>query len=46
VDILVTGRVKFPFFPVETGISSIYPAQPAFGRKNGKPNQAVAGQFP
>jgi hypothetical protein len=40
------GVGKIPVIPVEPGISSIYPAQPAFGRENGGANQALAGKFP
>jgi hypothetical protein len=36
----------FPVIPVEAGISPILPSKPPFGRKNGTPNQAFAGQFP
>jgi hypothetical protein len=37
---------QFPVFPAEPGISSIFLAQPPFGRADGKSNQALAGEFP
>jgi hypothetical protein len=37
---------KFPVFPAIAGISSIFPAQPPFGRENSEANQALASQFP
>jgi hypothetical protein len=37
---------KFPVFPVETGILSIFPDLRCFDHENGQPNQALAGQFP
>jgi hypothetical protein len=40
------GRQKLPVFPVETGISSIFPTQPSFGCKNGEANQVLASEFP
>jgi hypothetical protein len=39
-------RAKLPVFPVETGISSIFPTQPSFGCKNGSENQVLACEFP
>jgi hypothetical protein len=40
------GGQKLPVFPVETGISSIFPTQPSFGCKNGSENQVLACEFP
>ncbi len=40
------GGAKFPVFPAETGILSIFRVQPPFGRENGEANQALAGGFP
>jgi len=37
---------KFPVFPVEPGISSIFGRQPPFGGEDGEVNQALAGEFP
>jgi hypothetical protein len=36
---------KFPFFPVEPGISLISSDNGRFGGENSVPNQALAGQF-
>jgi hypothetical protein len=37
---------KFPDFPVEPGIFSIFPARALFGRENAPVNQALISQFP
>jgi len=38
--------MKFPVFPVEPGISSIFPAQPPLDRENGEVNQSLARKLP
>jgi hypothetical protein len=42
--VIVEGQ--FPVFPVEPGISSIFPLPLPFGRENIEANQTFAGQFP
>jgi hypothetical protein len=37
-------RNKFPVFPVEPGISPIFPMQPLFRREDGEANQALASE--
>jgi hypothetical protein len=37
---------KFPVFPVEPGIPSIFSTNLPSGRENGEANQALASQFP
>jgi hypothetical protein len=37
---------KFPVFPVEPGISSIFPVEAPFGCENGEAHQAFAAEFP
>jgi hypothetical protein len=42
----ISCGTTFPVFPVEPGISSIFPIEPTFGRENRKQNQTIAGEFP
>jgi hypothetical protein len=37
---------QFPVFPVEPGISSIYPLQPPLDCENIEANQTLAREFP
>jgi hypothetical protein len=37
---------QFPVFPVEPGISSIFPLPPPFGRENIEEIQTLAREFP
>jgi hypothetical protein len=37
---------KFPVFPAEAVILSIFRAQPPFGREEGEVNQSLASEFP
>ena len=41
-----TGGDKFPVFPVEPGIPSIFFTNPPSGHENGEANQALASRFP
>ena len=43
---LKRAATGFPVFPVEQGIFSILSDKCRYGAENGRPNQAVARQFP
>jgi len=39
-------QAKFPVFPVELGISPIFPVFLLFGGQNSKQSEVLASQFP